>query len=216
MALVGSLLQHRLAVLTVDLAGWGSLMPHRRGRYGLRRQFKGIEESLYIEEFYAAAYLLASGDSLPGLRTREVRAALTALIHQLRKEEGYRDPEGPLRVGVLGQGRESAYYAMAVGALDDRVQAVLALDGAPSLFRLLKTGQFPPTGLVAPGSLLLMNVPQLKAMVSPKPFLWLPRGGRQPGSSASGSRGWPEAVTRWVQLWMADKKVASSSASLNH
>jgi hypothetical protein len=201
---------HRLAVLTVDLAGWGSLVPHRRGRYGLRRNFKGIEESLYIEEFYAAAYLLAAGDNLPGLRTREIRAAITALIRQLRMDRSTASRETALPLGVLGQGRESAYYAMAVGALDDRVQAVLALDGAPSLLGLLKTSQFPPTGLVAPGSLQLMDAPQLKALVSPKPLIWLPRHEQQQTSSTSLSGGWPEAVSRWVRLWMSDKKVASS------
>ncbi len=195
-AFTAEMLGRGIVVLSVDLSGRGILTPNRRGRYGLRRNFRNIDKALYIEEFFAAAYTLAQGDSLWGMRQRELRTVVSALA-----EFG-----GFNSVGVVGQGPESSVYALAAGALDKRVGAVMGINGPLSLDRIMAARGFPPSGLVAADALVLMDIPDLILLNGSKPVKWITgdrAAHRVDGGAADGDL--RKKLHDWLDEWILKK-----------
>ncbi|MCD6497730.1 MAG: acetylxylan esterase [Deltaproteobacteria bacterium] len=227
-----------IAVLALDLPGLGLAQGLRRVQYGLRHSFKNVERYRSIEDFLPASYLLISGDSLYGLRVRLTLAAAQALRRRLRAD-GPSDnradlprpgPETSTRqaikaahripIGLLGQGPLCGVYAVTAAALGDHIDAVLVLDGLPSLQADLDRSLFALPGLVAPGMLVLGDVSTLAALVQ-SPLVWaggidsagheshkpilenLARALRgQPRSKVlARNASWSDAVSAFLRVW---------------
>lgn len=147
-------------VLVVDLLGLGETTPNRRYRYGL-----GRPGPLYMQDFFGVAFLNVLGDSLFALRVAHLRHLarwLTDRSHQ--------------PVGVLGQGTVCGVYALATAALEPSLAGAAALGPLRSFKREIAKARFPAPGIVAHGILTAVDLPQLLALVAPRPALLL--GGR--------------------------------------
>jgi len=193
--LTADLLARGVAVLEVDLSGRGALTPTRRSRYGLRRGFKNIDKAIYIEEFFPAAYTLATGENLWGLRQGELKG----VVHALTEFGGFDT------VGVIGQGTESSVYALAAGALDNKVGAVMGVDGLPTINQLLKISEFPPSGLVAPNALIFMDIPDLISLNDEKPVMWSTSGKYRTSKQSDESEDRRKKLHRWLNRWIVEK-----------
>jgi len=147
-------------VLVVDLLGLGETTPNRRYRYGL-----GRPGPLYMQDFFGVALLNVLGGSLFALRV----AHLGVLARWLARRS-------PQPVGVLGQGTECGVYALTAAALEPTLAGAAALGPLRSFKREIALARFPAPGLVAYGILRVADLPQLIALVAPRPVLLL--GGR--------------------------------------
>ncbi len=156
-----SLAQAGYDVVAVDLPGIGETTPGRRYRYGL-----GRPGALFMQDFFGAACLNVLGDSLYALRVDFLRRVIRTLIKKAPNT----------LVGVVGQGTESGVYALTVAALEPGVAGAAALGPLHSFKQEIQKARFPAPGLAAYGILSAVDLPELMALVAPRPLLVL--GGR--------------------------------------
>ncbi len=198
------LLAHGLVVLSVDLSGLGELTPTRRARYGLRRDFRRVHRVRYLEGFFPQAYLVAAGDSLPALRTRELLAAADALRA--------RYPGLPL--GLVVQGPLSGFYGLLAAAATADFEALFVFQGPRSLRRDLEEALFPLPGQALPGLLSVADVEDLYRAGQVKVAAWFGcrdgsgrfaawrPAGRRGEVRVGGDAGVAQAVERWIEAWL--------------
>ncbi len=169
-------------VLLVDLLGLGETTPTRRYRYGL-----GRPGPLFMQDFFGAALLNVLGDSLMAMRVSQLRSVARWLLRIGSPPGGA--PRAPgkaqsapararLPVALLGEGTECGVLALVAAALEPRVAGVAALGPLGSFRREIDQARFPAPGLLAYGLLEAVDLPQLMAMVAPRPLLVL--GSRGP------------------------------------
>ncbi len=200
-------------VLALDLSGWGELWPDQQTAYGLRHTWKRVEQLHGIESFFAAAYLLVSGDSLLALRTRELLSA----IHAAKTTFPNR------RIALATQGPISSMLAIVASIVEPRVEAVLVMDGISSMKRDMARAVRPLPDVTAPGLLALGDAGDLAALTRARIFFWagakdgrgrtapVPHIPRLPNDQKTSGRllqtfpneaFWPKVISRWAGSWL--------------
>jgi dienelactone hydrolase len=147
--LASALVEHGAAVVASDLRATGTTKPPGDAIAG-------------APDHNSAEHALWVGRPLLGQWVFDVRSVLDWLAAQPDYD--------PRRLGIVGIG-QAGVIALCSAAIDPRLSAVAALDTPPTL--ITETAYAPGThmGLLAPGLLTVADVPQLAALVAPRPLV---------------------------------------------
>ena len=148
-----------IAVFTIDPRGSGETVPAESGQEMSYRAFTGDRESRLLYDS------LNAGTTLLGMRTRDVRRGVDYL--RTRQEI---DPD---RISVIGHG-SAGLLALHAGALDDRIRSV-AVNGALVSYDAIVQNEIYTHrySMFVPGALRKYDLPELAALVAPRPVLVL-------------------------------------------
>ena len=147
-----ALARKNFTVLVVDVRGLGRTRPATS-----RRDIRGPYEHLHNSDVAVANLAWSLGDSLLAMRIRDL----------LRSVE-YASQFGRVRIAATNMG---ALWALLAGAVDTRIASV-AIQGGLASFQMLTThGRYmQATSQFVPGVLKQFDLPQVAALIAPRPL----------------------------------------------
>lgn len=148
-----------VAVFTIDPRGSGETAPAAANPDMSYRAFTGDYESRLLYDS------LSAGTTLLGMRARDVRRA----VDYLRTREEI----DPNRISVIGHG-SGGLLALHAAALDDRIRSVAVNGTLVSYDAIVQNEIYTHRySMFVPGALRKYDLPELTALVAPRPVLVL-------------------------------------------
>jgi cephalosporin-C deacetylase-like acetyl esterase len=146
------LMEAGYVVLAIDPRGTGETKPKTSHPYN-QRNYRGLTEDVEADLFYDA---VRGGKTLVGLRTRDVLSGVD-----------YR------KIAAIGHG-SSGLLVLHAAALDERIQSVACARTLSSYSAILQSELYTHrfSGFV-PGALRVFDLPELAALIAPRPLLLL-------------------------------------------
>jgi dienelactone hydrolase len=146
-------------VLSIDPRGLGETAP---ASSSAQRNYRGFVQDAEVGRFYEA---LRGGNTLVGLRTRDVLAAVEYLLG--RKEVD------PRRLAAAGHGL-GGLLVLYAAALDERIQSAAVTGALLSYAAILESELYTHRfGAFVPGVLRDFDLPEVAALVAPRRLLLL-------------------------------------------
>jgi dienelactone hydrolase len=146
-------------VLSIDPRGMGETAPSASSA---QRNYRGFMQDGEVGWFYQA---LRSGNTLVGLRTRDVLAAVEYLLSRAEVD--------PRRISAIGHG-PGGLLALYAAALDERIRAAAVTGGLLSYAAILESELFTHRiGVFVPGVLRHFDLPDVAGLVAPRGLLLL-------------------------------------------
>ena len=148
-------------VLSIDPRGLGETAPAPSSSSG-QRNYRGFVQDAEVGRFYEA---LRSGNTLVGLRTRDVLAAVEYLLSRAEVDRR--------RIQVAGHGA-GGLLVLYAAALDDRIQSA-AVNGALLSYAAITESELYThrSSAFVPGVLRHFDLPEVAALVAPRRLLLL-------------------------------------------
>jgi pimeloyl-ACP methyl ester carboxylesterase len=146
-------------VLSIDPRGLGETAP---AASSVQRNYRGFVQDAEVGRFYDA---LRSGNTLVGLRTRDVLAAVEYLLS--------RDEVDRRRITAAGHG-QGGLLVLYAAALDERIQSA-AVNGALLSYAAITESELYTHRFSAfvPGVLQTFDLPEVAALIAPRRLLLL-------------------------------------------
>jgi len=148
-------------VLAIDPRGMGETAPSTEAPYN-RRDYRGFSQDSEVDLFYAA---LRAGRTILGLRVLDVLRGVDYLATRAEVDRG--------RISVIGHGA-GGLFALYAAALDSRIRSAACSRMLASYGSILESDLYAHrySGF-APGALQAFDLPDVAAMVAPRPLLLL-------------------------------------------
>jgi cephalosporin-C deacetylase-like acetyl esterase len=146
-------------VFSIDPRGLGETAPSSSSA---QRNYRGFSQDGEVGRFYDA---LRSGNTLVGLRTRDVLSAVEYLVSRQEVDRG--------RIAAAGHGLGGLLVSYAA-SLEERIQAAAVTGGLLSYAAILESGLYTHRfSAFVPGVLRHFDIPEVAGLVAPRQLVLL-------------------------------------------